>query len=91
MTESTLQGTPVNVDRFKPVDPSRLPNIQIRATAVEKRGNMIKDCPDCTILMWYAQYKMDVLGSLVDEFDVELDPDSMWQEVEDSGDETDEE
>ena len=62
-----IPGTPII---YRPFDHwyGRLPKIQIRATAGEKQFNNLTDCPDCTIIMRYAQYKTDVLGNLAAEF-----------------------
>ena len=65
-----MQGTPVNVDKFKTMDSNRLSTTDTQTSAEDKRTNMMNDCPDTTILMRYAQYKEVVLlGRANEAFD----------------------
>ena len=67
-TASTVETTPIHRERYKNRDPNRLPETFIKQKADERRANMLKDAPDCTILMTISQFCADYLNIPEDDF-----------------------
>lgn len=60
LKNQTFNTTPLS-QKFKCFDTGRLPDTNIQVRAEERRDNMMKDCPDCTIVMSLDQFLTDVL------------------------------